>query len=442
MSDIAIKVENVSKIYPLYHSHRDRLKEALHPFRKKYHHDFYALNDVSFEVKKGETVGIIGRNGSGKSTLLSIIAGVLHPSSGSVTVNGRISSLLELGAGFNPELTGIENVYFYGLISGLTKEAMDEKVEDILSFADIGEFIEQPVKTYSSGMLMRLAFAVVAHVDADILIVDEALSVGDAVFVQKCSRFLRGYLERGTLLFVSHSMQSVLELCDRVIWLKEGKTRMDSYAKEVVQHYNAFVHQQINVKTPIRVEVPKPNITNSLRSSISSEQPAVPQFRADVFAFDPETPYWGAGGAEITNIVIQDSNGQQLKTINGGELITIRVSCISHQELIRPIIGFNIRNQRGIEILSDNTRNFGDQVPSNIPSGTQFDAIFRFFLPYLAVGEYFLGGAVADRQRGEVHLQHHRRDDALRISVICSHVVYGVFSMPMEKCAIEVRPVI
>src|SRR6185369_12594138 len=224
MSDeIAIKVENLSKVYRLYNSPQDRLKESLHPLRKKYHHDFYALNDVRFEVKRGDTVGIIGTNGSGKSTLLKIITGVLTPSSGSVTVNGRVSALLELGAGFNPELTGIENAYYNGMLMGFTTEQMDAKLEDILSFADIGEFVHQPVKMYSSGMLMRLAFAVIANVDADIMVIDEALAVGDAFFVQKCMRFLRKFMETGTVLFVSHDTGAAVALCKTAIWLSNGR---------------------------------------------------------------------------------------------------------------------------------------------------------------------------------------------------------------------------
>lgn len=445
-SDIAIKVENISKCHPIYDQPRDRLKQMILPRlrravglpAKQYFREFWALKDVSFEVKKGETVGIIGRNGSGKSTLLQMICGTLSPTTGNIISNGRIAALLELGSGFNPEFTGRENVYMNAAVLGLSRQEVDARFNDIVAFADIGDFIEQPVKNYSSGMLMRLAFAVIAHVDAEILIVDEALSVGDAVFVQKCSRFLRRFLEQGTLLFVSHSMQSILELCDRTIWLAQGNTCMDGEAKEVVRHYSAFVHQQINVDRPIRVETRISVGTPSILTPRPDSRLATSPFRADVFAFDPETPHWGAGGAEIIDIEILDGHGQRLETINGGEAITVRVRCCSNQQLVHPIVGFSLRSQRGVELISENTSNSGEQLPSQIPSGAEFHAVFRFFLPYLPIGEYFLGGAVADRPSGEVHLQHHRRDDALRISVLCSHVVYGIFSMPMEKCAIEI----
>lgn len=445
-SEVAIKVENLSKCYQIYEQPRDRLKQFILPRLrgmvglppKQYFREFWALKDVSFEVKKGETVGIIGRNGSGKSTLLQMICGTLNPSRGSVQTFGRIAALLELGSGFNPEFTGRENIYMNASVLGLSREETAARFDEIVAFADIGVFIEQPVKTYSSGMLMRLAFAVIAHVDADILIVDEALSVGDAVFVQKCNRFLRSFLQRGTLVFVSHSSQSVLELCDRAIWLAQGDVRMDGEAKEVVRYYSAFVHQQINIDTPIRSQPRALSVSSSESTSRSGNRTTASCFQADVFAFDPDTPHWGAGGAEIIDIVILDADGQRIGTINGAEPITIRVHGRSREQLVCPVIGFSLRSQRGVELISENTSNASDRLPPLIPAGADFHADFRFFLPYLPVGEYFLGGAVADRAYNETHLQHHRRDDALRISVVSSHVVFAIFSMPMDECSIEV----
>lgn len=223
MSEVIIKVDSLSKVYKLYNSPVDRLKESLHPLRKKYHHDFYALKDVSFEITKGESVGIIGKNGSGKSTLLKILTGVITPTSGSVTVNGKVSALLELGAGFNPELTGIENVYFNGMLMGYTRQEMDERLDAVLSFADIGEFVFQPVKTYSSGMFVRLAFAVAVQVDPEILIIDEALSVGDVFFQQKCFRKMKELSDNNTtMLLVTHDMKSLLKMCDVSVLLRQG----------------------------------------------------------------------------------------------------------------------------------------------------------------------------------------------------------------------------
>ena len=248
----AIKVENLSKVYKLYNKPVDRMKESLHPFRKRYHRDFYALNDVSFEIKKGETVGIIGKNGSGKSTLLKILTGVLTPTSGKVEVNGRVSALLELGAGFNPEFTGLENVYFNGSIMGYTREEMDAKIDDILSFADIGDFINQPVKMYSSGMFVRLAFSVATVVEPEILIVDEALAVGDSHFVNKCFHRINTMRNKGlTLLFVSHSAEAILTLCSRAFLLENGSCLYSGSAENVINKYNKLYRAQSEVEEQI-----------------------------------------------------------------------------------------------------------------------------------------------------------------------------------------------
>ena len=243
MSDtIAIKIENLTKTYKLYDSPLDHLKEIIHPLRKKYHHDFDALHGVSFEVKRGETVGIIGKNGSGKSTLLKLITGVLTPTSGAVAVKGKVSALLELGAGFNPELTGLENVYYYGIVTGFTREQMDRKLEDILSFADIGEFVHQPVKTYSSGMFVRLAFSVAIAVEPDVLVIDEALAVGDLAFQLKCVKKLENFSANGvTILFVSHDTNAVKKFCSNSIWLNGGKIESAGKSSNVVDRYTDYL---------------------------------------------------------------------------------------------------------------------------------------------------------------------------------------------------------
>ncbi|EGY29741.1 ABC-type polysaccharide/polyol phosphate transport system, ATPase component [Candidatus Regiella insecticola 5.15] len=246
-SEIAIKVENLSKCYQIYDKPRDRLLQMLARGRKQYFREFWALREVSFEIKKGETVGIIGRNGSGKSTLLQMICGTLNPTSGSIQTQGRIAALLELGSGFNPEFTGRENIYMNAAVLGLSKEETDTRFDDIVSFADIGDFIEQPIKTYSSGMVMRLAFAIIAHVDADLLVIDEALAVGDAFFVQKCMRFLRQFMEKGTVLFVSHDTASVINLCDYAIWIDAGTKKMEGTTKKVSEAYLAALHNQQNI---------------------------------------------------------------------------------------------------------------------------------------------------------------------------------------------------
>jgi ABC-type polysaccharide/polyol phosphate transport system ATPase subunit len=246
MPNTAIKVSHLTKVYKLYDKPIDRLKESLHPLKKQYHKDFYALNDVSFEIKKGETVGIIGKNGAGKSTLLKIITGVLTPTSGHVHVNGRIASLLELGAGFNPEYTGIENIYLQGTLMGYTHSEMEAKIDEILAFADIGDFVHQPVKMYSSGMFARLAFSVAINVDPDILIVDEALSVGDMAFQEKCILKMKSMLNaQRSILFVSHSLPSIRNFCHKAIWIKDGKMIMNNEANIVCEAYTEFMKQSI-----------------------------------------------------------------------------------------------------------------------------------------------------------------------------------------------------
>jgi lipopolysaccharide transport system ATP-binding protein len=240
---LVIEVEDAGKCYHIYDRPQDRLKQMLWRGRRRYYREFWALHNVSFKVQHGETVGVIGRNGSGKSTLLKLLCGTLEPTTGVVTVRGRVAALLELGAGFNPEFTGRENVYLNAAILGLDDGEIERYLPEILEFADIGEFIDQPVKTYSSGMAVRLAFAVAAHVRADILIIDEALAVGDVFFVQKCMRFLRKFQEYGTLFFVSHDTAAVINLCDRVLWLEQGKLREAGSAKEVCEHYLAQLFQ-------------------------------------------------------------------------------------------------------------------------------------------------------------------------------------------------------
>lgn len=237
-NDIAIKVENLSKCYKIYEKPIDRLKESIHPLGKKYHREFYALKDVSFEIKKGDLIGIVGKNGSGKSTLLKMITGVVTPTSGNIKVNGRISALLELGAGFNPEFTGLENIYMNGTIMGYSRDEMNERLENIINFADIGDFINQPVRMYSSGMFARLAFALSINVDPDILIVDEALAVGDVRFQQKCYAKFEEFRKNGrTILFVSHSLDVIKMYCNKAILLNDGGLLQEGKPKDVVNFY-------------------------------------------------------------------------------------------------------------------------------------------------------------------------------------------------------------
>lgn len=319
MNDFAISVMNISKQYRLYNSPMDRLKEAMSPIRRKYHHHFHALHDVSFEVKKGETVGIIGKNGSGKSTLLKIITGVLTPTSGSVQVNGRISALLELGAGFNPELTGIENVYFNGTLMGIGREEMDSRLDEILAFADIGEFVHQPVKTYSSGMFVRLAFAISVCVNPEILIVDEALSVGDMAFQQKCLDRLNTLKEKGvTIILVTHDIMLTRNYCENVVYLQNGTVALLADAETAGEAYIRDTKAEMH---NVALSTKK---TSELNTSVR----------------------FGSGDGEITAVeaVALDSG---LSVCAESDTLVIRICARIEKSILFPMIVVQIRDFRG-----------------------------------------------------------------------------------------------
>ena len=345
MNNIAIKVSHLSKVYKLYDKPIDRLKESLHPLKKRYHKEFYALNDVSFEIKKGETVGIIGKNGAGKSTLLKIITGVLTPSSGHVHVNGRIASLLELGAGFNPEYTGIENIYLQGTLMGYSKEEMDVKIDEILAFADIGDFVYQPVKSYSSGMFARLAFSVAINVDPDILIVDEALSVGDAAFVLKCMNKMKEIKEQGTtILLVTHDIQSIKTFTSKSIWIHNGRLEIFDDSKFVSERYMEYLYSSINQKHKKDLSL--------LNNNIIEE---------NIFCKIPTNcKRWGSKEIEIIGYKLYDDNEKFKDFFLLGENLNIEMQVIFHKsfsETELSNIGFALafRNKQGLDILVSST---------------------------------------------------------------------------------------
>ena len=360
LEDAAISVLNLTKIYKLYDSSQDRLKESLHPLRKKYHRDFYALNDVSFEIKKGETVAIIGKNGSGKSTLLKTITGVLTPSSGSVDVNGKISALLELGAGFNPQLTGIENIYFNGTIMGFTREQMDSKLDQILSFADIGNFVNQPVKTFSSGMFMRLAFAVAVNIDPEILIIDEALAVGDARFSKKCYDRFKLFRDNGkTILLVTHDVEAVKTYAGQALFLDEGRVLYQGEPKEAVKQY-------LRMLFPVQHKIDHTSISDVSVSTPPSPDEVVnsnrEQYHLDLVAFDKSQQKVQAAHFECIRI----SGLQSPNIFNGGETLQIilkaRWDVSKIGELLQQsdferniIIGLRMQNQKGVTVLATNS---------------------------------------------------------------------------------------
>ena len=382
--DFAINVKNVTKTYQLYNSHADRVREAFHPLRKKYHRPFNALTDVSFQVEKGEFIGIIGRNGSGKSTLLQIICGILLPTLGSAEVNGRISALLELGAGFNPEFTGRENVYLNASILGFGKEEIENKFDEIEAFADIGEFIDQPVKIYSSGMAVRLAFAVQANVEPDILILDEVIAVGDSYFQAKCMKRMTQLIEQGvTILFVTHGVDAVPQLCDRAIYLEAGNIKQIGSSISVVDAYLRDVRREQYASGLIEdLHEEQSNRTVSAgENSISinkEEKIAGSLFKSDPTFAEKVRPYrYGTGGARVMYIELLDEQGQPTDSFGFRETITVR----AYIEVYKLIDAFNccliIRNKHGIEIMHCTSREYRYKFPI-IQNGNKVIVDIRF----------------------------------------------------------------
>lgn len=417
-----ISVRNLSKCFHIYESPLHRLRQFVLPQfdrwlgrdPRAHYREFWALQDVALEIRKGETVGIIGRNGSGKSTLLQIICGTLAPTGGAVEINGRVAALLELGSGFNPEFTGRENVYLNAAVLGLTKAEIDERFADIAAFADIGDFINQPVKTYSSGMYVRLAFAVIAHVRADILVIDEALSVGDVFFVQKCMRFLREFMKHGTILFVSHDTGAVLNLCSRAFWLDQGTMRAGGTPKEVIARYleKQYEAQQGASQVPV---------ARGENSQVSQ-----------AFAFPAEGSSFGKGGALITSVLLVDEHARPLSALVGGEAVTLVVRCETRQPLFSPIVGFRINDRLGQAVFGDNTHLAYAGQALSLEAGKPLVARFSFVMPALAPGEYTVTAAIAEGTQQE-HVQHHWLHEALSFRLHPSGVCAGLLRIPMTK---------
>lgn len=349
MGDIAIKVDHVSKLYKLYDKPSDRFKEALGFTKEKKYKEHFALSDVYFEVKKGETVGIIGTNGAGKSTILKIITGVLNPTSGKVDVAGRISALLELGAGFNMEYTGIENIYLNGTMMGYTREEVDAKVQTILDFADIGDFVYQPVKTYSSGMFVRLAFAVAINIDPEILIVDEALSVGDVFFQAKCYHKFEEFKETGkTILFVSHDLGSIAKYCDRVVLLNKGKKMAEGEPKEIIDLYKQVLVSQAENR---ELDEEQPTVSDV----VDTQDTAREGHWKDTLMLNPNVLEYGDKEAEIVDFAIIDDKNRITNNIQKNTDFRIRMKVKFHKDIEDPIFAFTIKDLQGTEVTGTNT---------------------------------------------------------------------------------------
>jgi lipopolysaccharide transport system ATP-binding protein len=431
-----IEGHGLGKCFRMYEKPIHRL---LHRFGKhNASKEFWALKDISFEVGRGETLGVIGRNGSGKSTMLQIIAGTLSPTEGEIKVRGRVAALLELGSGFNPDFSGRENVLMNAAILGLTRAEIDRRFDSIAAFADIGNFIDQPVRSYSSGMVLRLAFAVIAHVDADILIIDEALSVGDTFFSQKCMRFLRDFQARGTLLFVSHDAAAVVNLCRRAIWLENGHIRMAGPAQEVVETYMAQQHAADraladggDVKVVRKQAVQRPRAEeNDFRAGIIDQ--AGPGNPIRVYEFDPDNTgvEFGAKQATIDTIGILDADGSPIDLISGGEIVVLRISVLLHVPLENLIVGFYIKDRLGQRLFGDNTYLAYLESGLRGTAGERIHADFRFRMPILPQGAYTVDAAVASGTQEE-HTQQHWIHDAIEFRALDSTMRFGLIGIPM-----------
>ena len=353
MAETVISVKNLTKTYRLYENTKQRILEGLFPFVKPKHQEFHALDDVSFDIHKGEIVGIIGKNGSGKSTLLKIITGVLQGTSGVVDVKGRVSALLELGSGFNPEYTGLENIYMNGTLMGVTREEMSKRVQEIVDFADIGDFINQPVKNYSSGMFVRLAFAVAINVDADILIVDEALAVGDVAFQAKCMAKMSQIMKKGTtILFVTHDMNTVKRLCQKCIYLKKGKKVMEGPAEELADIYLREVREGMNAENQkVDIVYNENQVQMINREDVDTTKIANdPDFDKKVSAFRE-----GNGAVKVTSFELTDMQGKNIKTVDFNQKVKLRIA-VEFMEEKSVAVSYHIRDDKNLELLGSSTR--------------------------------------------------------------------------------------
>jgi lipopolysaccharide transport system ATP-binding protein len=436
--EFALEVQGLSKTYTKTVSGSDAQKNwkkmlaTLTTERKKQAKEsldeFHALRDISFNLRRGESLGIIGLNGSGKSTLLQIIAGTLEPTSGTVKKNGRIAALLELGSGFNPDFTGKENIYINATILGLSQSEIDAKYDDIVAFADIGNFIHQPVRTYSSGMGLRLAFAVVAHVEPDILIIDEALAVGDARFQSKCFCFLESLQKQGkTLLFVSHDANSVARLCSSAVLLHEGKVHAIGKPSDVINEYSKILVQGEPVAPTS--EEPKPQQARTRQNSDPLEEVA-PDLRKALLAeetagelsHENEFAYGGEKG-EIRNIQVQNAQGQEATVLVSGELFSVRFAVHAHESIVEPIYAMTIRDSKGQQIYGQNTL-FARVPTEDLKEGEKVKVVFRQSVN-LSAGDYLISLGLTRFERDELEVIH-RRYDTLEVTVLNTDGSFGI----------------
>jgi len=449
-----IEVVGLEKAYHIYDAPHDRLKQIFLGWKRNYYRDFLALKDVNFEVMKGQSVGVIGRNGAGKSTLLQLLTGTLTPTKGSVKISGKVAAVLELGSGFNPEFSGRENIYLYASLFELKKSSIEERFQEIVDFSELGDFIEQPVKAYSSGMQARLAFSVIAHVDADILIIDEALSVGDAFFAQKCMRFLRQFQQRGTILFVSHDLAAVTAFCDHAIWLEGGAVRDAGSAKDVCEKYFAQLYMQHTgaegaAAVPVEADVVEDVediVEKELVDEVIEQRTVMHEDETiakgvqeiESFGFNPQSSTFGTGGAEILKVSFTNAKGHQLTVCEGGAEVVVKVSARANHDVDLPIIGFIIKDRLGQALIGGNTYHSYKESPVRVVAGKRVDAAFHFKLPILAVGDYSIVAAIANGTLHE-HVQLHWMHDAILFKVVATSIDGVIVGAPLDKIILTSR---
>lgn len=451
--NIAIKVKNLSKCYQIYDAPRDRLKQFLVPRLqrlaglnpKQYYRDFWALNDVTFEVKRGETIGIIGRNGSGKSTLLQMICGTVSPTSGFVETHGRIAALLELGAGFNHDFTGRENVLLNAAILGFSRNEMQARMKDVLFFSELGDFLEQPVKTYSSGMYARLAFSIAIHVDPEILVVDETLSVGDARFVAKCMRRIKDIKEQGTsILFVSHDVSTVRTLCERAIWLDRGQLVEQGDVFPITGRYMELLFKDEEApEENLRQEIDnQKNKNNSEIHSIKIQERILSADKADKDVTKPGTnketenldsrpvTHWGSHKGIILSACVRDIHSNRKDVFICGDEIEINIELNVPKEISRRYlsIAFSIKDLKGTDLIVSTTY---DLKNTRLPEVERFSVSFRL-KNFLVTGKYLLVAAVENRQYSHIHYYEYL-EGAHYFSSLCDSNIFGLFQPPIKQ---------
>ena len=454
-----IEVNNITKSFRLFANKRSILRQLTASNGKRYYREIEVLQNISFKLRRGDSLGIIGKNGSGKSTLLQIICGILQPTSGSVKVNGRIAALLELGSGFNPEFTGRENVFLNASLLGLKKKEIIDRYDQIVEFSEIGEYIDQPTRTYSSGMVVRLAFSIITHVNADILVIDEALSVGDAYFTQKCMRFIERFKENGTLIFVSHDANAVLSLCNKAILLDRGRERVVGEPKEIMEEYTRQLQENNRDVGTFNGIDEKRNEGNynknngyytgcdikerdrwrdyrsiALNSSINANTIKVIEIENKSLE-----NYGGDKGRIKKTSIRNEESGKVLQTIMGGEVVVLTIEA----EILVPtknlITGFILKDSKGLTVLGDNTLSaLPAKMIRQANTGDEIRTRFIFTLPLLSKGEYSVTVALASGSQDN-HEIVHWVNDALILKSECTSIAAGLAGVPMHAIEMERR---